>query len=122
MANKALRPCGEIGCTAVTRNTYCELHQKNIQQPKQNYNRYKRDPKADGFYKSGKWQRLRAVALARDNGLCQECKRQGTIRQAKVVHHLIEIKDEWERRYELSNLESLCHSCHNRIHKRYPRG
>lgn len=117
MAHKALRPCSEIGCNNLTRKTYCKTHEKNAQKITRNYNQYKRDPKINSFYKSTKWQKVRAVALARDKGLCLRCLKQGRVRQAQVVHHLVEVKDDWKQRYNLDNLESLCHECHNRLHK-----
>ncbi|WP_036574766.1 HNH endonuclease [Oceanobacillus picturae] len=122
MAQKSLRPCGEFGCNNLTRNSYCKTHEKNLQETTRNYNQYKRDPKVNAFYKSTKWQRVRAVALARDKGLCQRCLKRGNIRQAQVVHHIIEVRDDWEQRYGLDNLESLCHGCHNAEHKTGPRG
>ncbi|MDY7044047.1 HNH endonuclease [Virgibacillus sp. M23] len=122
MVQKSLRPCREIGCNNLTRNSYCKTHEKNAQKTTRNYNQYKRDPKVNAFYKSSKWQRVRALAMARDNGLCQRCLKQGSIRQAQVVHHLIEVKDDWSRRYDLENLESVCHACHNQEHKKRPPG
>lgn len=117
VANKALKPCGEIGCNNLTRKTYCKNHEKNAQETTRKYNQYKRDPKVNSFYRSTKWQKARAVALARDNGLCQRCLKQSRVRQAQMVHHIVEVKDDWELRYNLDNLESLCHECHNRLHK-----
>lgn len=116
MAKKPLRPCREIGCSNLTRKSYCKIHKKNAHK---NYNLL-RDKETESFYKSSAWQRLRRLAYERDNGLCQRCLKAGILKRADVVHHIVEIKVDWSKRLELSNLESLCHTCHNTIHKSAP--
>lgn len=71
------------------------------------------------FYKSREWMQLRLQALERDNYECQECKRKGKYRKAQCVHHLKEVKVVPTLALTLSNLESLCNSCHNKMHDRY---
>lgn len=68
--------------------------------------------KADPFYLSGNWRRLRRAALERDHYLCQRCRR----RVATVVHHIIPVKDCPEKMRDLDNLESVCAMCHNLLH------
>nr|WP_279388960.1 HNH endonuclease [Baia soyae] len=34
-----------------------------------------------------------------------------------VLNHIVEVKEDWNKRLELSNLQSVCNACHNRIHK-----
>ena len=119
---KSLKPCAEIGCGNLTRKTYCKTHEKIERKHTQIYNKYKRDPKTESFYKSREWRKLRALAYERDNGLCQRCKARGQLVRADVVHHIIEIKEDWSKRLDMDNLESLCHSCHNQIHNSTPRG
>ena len=68
--------------------------------------------KEQGFYGRAAWKRLRVMALNRDHWLCQECLRQGRLRQAREVHHLKPLEDYPELGLVLSNLESLCHDCH----------
>jgi 5-methylcytosine-specific restriction protein A len=48
--------------------------------------------------------------------------KRGILTPAEVVHHLVEVKEQWNLRLVLSNLESVCHGCHNREHKTSPRG
>lgn len=89
---------------------------------KQNIKHYKkttfeRDSKYNKFYKSAEWERLRQVAIARDNGLCQRCLEYNTITPAHTVHHIIPVKDNWDKRLDIDNLISLCPSCHQIIHK-----
>ncbi len=70
----------------------------------------------DTFYTTQRWKSLRARALRRDKYLCVECKRYGKKIIATTVHH-IKVRLEYpELQYDMSNLESLCASCHNKRH------
>jgi len=68
--------------------------------------------KESGWYGKGAWKRLRVQALNRDHWLCQECLRRGKITTAREVHHKLPLEEYPELGLELSNLESLCHECH----------
>ena len=48
--------------------------------------------------------------------LCEECERNGRVALAQVVDHIIEIADGGDP-VDPSNLQSLCHACHNRKHR-----
>jgi|SRR5699024_3519179 len=82
------------------------------------------------FYRSKDWLYIREQALKRDNYECQQCKRDGLVKidskkeegkRKKVilnVHHKKEIETHPELALELDNLETVCVSCHNKIHGR----
>lgn len=53
----------------------------------------------------------RAAIKARDNGMCQACKRQGITRPGSVVDH-IEPLHKGGSDHE-TNKELLCHPCHD---------
>lgn len=82
-------------------------------------NEYK---KSDPFYHTAAWRRLRAVALSRDDGMCQECMRRFRLgygiapRRATMVHHIVPIEERPDLALRLENLRSLCSECHNREH------
>lgn len=126
MPKKPLRPCAEISCGNLTEKAYCKTHEKigeeNRRDFTRKYNQYGRNPEINSFYQSSAWKQLRSLAYNRDNGLCQRCLKQGVIQQAHIVHHIVEVKDDWNRRLDIDNLESVCHVCHNREHKGTPRG
>ncbi|KMJ55222.1 hypothetical protein AB685_28400 [Bacillus sp. LL01] len=126
MAKKTQRPCAEISCGNLTEKNYCKIHEKkgeeNQRQITRAYNKYSRDPVINTFYQSKEWKQVRALAFERDNGLCQRCLKRGVLKPANVVHHLVEVKEDWNRRLDLEILESLCHKCHNSEHKRVPPG
>ncbi|MBZ5203209.1 HNH endonuclease [Planomicrobium chinense] len=111
------RKCFHPSCRnfiAFTR-TYCEKHE-----PNKEYNQARRryDNTYIKFYKTRAWLKLRRIALMRDDFMCKTCERNGIIKEAQLVHHLIEVKTDWDKRLELENLESICESCHQKIHKR----
>ncbi|WP_343223710.1 HNH endonuclease [Paenibacillus oenotherae] len=51
----------------------------------------------------------------RDHGLCQHCKLERCITVADMVHHRFPVRSHWHLRLVLSNLVSLCNSCHAKI-------
>jgi len=67
-------------------------------------------------YKDKKWIGLRSAVLARDEYICQECKRKGKTIPADTVHHIDPI--DGSLFYDSGNLISFCSSCHNKMHDR----
>jgi 5-methylcytosine-specific restriction endonuclease McrA len=66
--------------------------------------------RADPYYTSAHWRRLRALVLERDQGICQRCGRPG----ADTVHHIIERSHGGSD--DPRNLEAVHRHCHNRVH------
>lgn len=71
----------------------------------------------DAFYHSAEWKALRQEALERDFHLCQECKKRGIITPANTVHHIKPLRIDDARALQLSNLETVCGACHNKLHR-----
>lgn len=69
--------------------------------------------RAQQFYRTQAWQTLSRLQRTREP-LCQHCKANGRLRPADVADHIVELRDDWSKGLELSNLQSLCHQCHNR--------
>lgn len=56
------------------------------------------------------WRKIRARVLSRDSHLCQEHKRQGKLKQANQVDHIVpKAKGGTD---DMDNLQSLCEHCH----------
>lgn len=72
----------------------------------------------DVFYKSWTWQKKREEIVDRDCYECQACKALGRVGPGEVVHHMIELKDRPDLGLDSDNLTTLCHPCHNSIHKK----
>ena len=118
MPLRALKQCKS--CTNLTRNKsgYCEEHERDKAEISKQYD-HTRDKKYVKFYHSTEWNNVRQQALRRDKGLCQYCLREKEITYADMVHHIVEVRTDWTKRLVLSNLISLCDSCHSKIkHKR----
>lgn len=77
------------------------------------YNKYRRT--SVKTYDTTRWKRVRSDFLYK-NPLCEECLKIGIIKAAELVHHRIPIKNGGAE-YDYSNLEAICHECHNRIHR-----
>ena len=79
------------------------------------------------IYNSREWKELR-IAKLRANPICEVCEEQGIVTAAHSVHHRHPIEDShsmqemkhWAFMWE--NLQSLCDSCHARIHKEMGKG
>jgi 5-methylcytosine-specific restriction endonuclease McrA len=91
---------------------------------------YKSEEQKRAFYKSGAWNKLRQLALDRDNRECQQCKHEGRVHVDSIkvegerksvelnVHHKYEIEDYPQLALVLDNLKTLCLNCHNQMHNR----
>ncbi|MED1881078.1 HNH endonuclease [Brevibacillus borstelensis] len=116
MANRPLKPCASVGCSGLTRQRYCDKHQDKEKDNQRYYDRFVRDKRADQFYHSKEWQRVREQVLIRDHYLCQHCLKQKRVTKAEMVHHIHPLREHWHLRLVPSNLISLCNACHNQVH------
>lgn len=72
----------------------------------------------DPFYRSRRWERLRAAVLRRDGYLCQASKRYGKRVEANTVHHIFPREEFPEYQWEPWNLVSLSADAHDQMHDR----
>lgn len=127
MSSRSKKPCRKMGCPNLAEypNKYCKDHSAEEERDRADrnrfYDRYTRNDEDSkqftDFYNSTRWKKARYMRLQIDNGLCQVCKGRGLITIADTVHHIVEVKEDWEKRLEMENLVSLCKACHNEIHK-----
>ena len=86
------------------------------------YNRTRRDKKAAAFYVSADWRRTRAAALRLYDGMDMYAYyMQHRIVTADMVHHIVEIGEDWEKRLDMANLFPLSNSNHGIISALYDR-
>ena len=74
--------------------------------------------KYNSFYCSREWQQLRQAKWVAENGLCELCRKNGIIREAKEVHHIVPIEVDWSKRLDYENLIALCPQHHQEQHNR----
>ena len=87
------------------------------------YNKNWRDKKSQDFYTSREWKRIRDFIMLRYDGVdVYEYAETGEIIKADVVHHIIPLSEDTERRLDESNLIPLSHASHNHIHDVYDKG
>ncbi len=70
------------------------------------------------------WTKQQRKCLKRDDRQCRVCgKTEEEIGRAPAVHHITPRTEfdngEWRKMNELSNLISLCHSCHGQLEGKY---
>jgi 5-methylcytosine-specific restriction protein A len=109
MAQRSKKICALGGCQNRTMTRWCDEHTKTTSVAR-SYDLRRGNSTQRGYDAS--WVKLRLVALRRDQYLCQECLRNGRPTQARDVDHVIPIAVAPERRLDLTNLESLCSTCH----------
>ncbi|WP_341636879.1 HNH endonuclease [Staphylococcus casei] len=74
------------------------------------------DKEYTAFYHSSEWRKCRVQVLIRDSYLCQHCLKRGIVNDKDLfVHHIVELKRDWNRRLDMGNLETVCRTCHNSL-------
>ncbi|AQL56425.1 HNH endonuclease [Abyssicoccus albus] len=114
---KPKKQCNHSSCRTLIPfdEQYCEKHIHLKQESNQKYDfiRNREDREYRKIYQSGRWKKLRHQALVRDGFMCQKCLDIGIYNRAEVVDHIIELKDDISRAFDMDNLQSLCVKHHN---------
>ena len=114
MPTRSKKPCSHPRCPELVPGgqTYCEEHrQQESSRRNERYDRYERDDKLSKFYGSGRWQKVREKQI-KQQPLCEMCMEKGKTKQADVVDHIVPVRVDWNKRFVMSNLQSLCYKCH----------
>ncbi|MCD5030340.1 MULTISPECIES: HNH endonuclease signature motif containing protein [Enterococcus] len=112
---KPRKLCNKAGCRVLVdyNQSYCEKH-KRTKVSNVSYSSRKADGgKYFAFYKSRAWEKMSYIYRL-NNPCCEQCLKAGVIHKADVVDHIVEIRDDYSRRLDEKNLQSLCHACHNK--------
>jgi 5-methylcytosine-specific restriction endonuclease McrA len=118
MPMSAKKPCGQHGCRALVSETrYCPAHAKPAAKAQYQRDRIARPHRA--MYGSARWKRLRAIVLSdqpfcSDGSICDPDKT-GHRDVSTDVHHIVDVADNADLAWELTNLAALCHRCHAAI-------
>lgn len=74
------------------------------------------DPKYEKFYKGSRWRNFRKTVFIEKGVYCTECLKESRYTVADTIHHVIEVRTDFEKRYDMNNVTPVCNSCHNKIH------
>lgn len=118
--------CYYVGCNAVINfsEKYCEEHKRvKISDTKERYRQYDikhRDKRAAEFYHSREWIITSNTVINKYNRLDLFAYYiENRIVYANTAHHIIELKDDWDKRLDINNLFPTSPSSHAKIHKLY---
>lgn len=117
--------CSRRGCTKILPEgtKYCDMHIKEkFKEEKIRNKKYKqslKDSRENKFYSTDKWIRLRDTIRIKCLGLCLICYFKGRYEDLYTIHHIEDIKDNWDRRLDNKNLIGLCQHHHIQVHKEY---
>ena len=113
MPMKPKRPCRYPGCPNLVEHdgdSYCAEHQKLMDD---HYDHFTRG--YDGHKRYGtQWRKIR-TRYVHKHPFCEMCLKEGRYVPVEEVHHIKPISEGGTN--DESNLMSLCHSCHEKIHR-----
>lgn len=122
MALKKL--CSYSGCNVLVDygTKYCYKHRTKDKERYKDYRRSRlRDEEEKArqeFYNSVEWKNIRDLAIRKCFGVdIVEYYRTGQIIKGYTVHHIVELKDDWNKRLDINNLIYLTQENHIKIHK-----
>jgi len=104
---KIAHKCNKPGCTRLTSERYCELHQEL----NRNYDKKRESAAKRGYGR--KWQVASKGYLA-THPFCVKCLEKGEYVQAECVDHIVPHKGDMSLFWNADNWQALCHSCHNK--------
>lgn len=107
MPERIPRPCSTPGCRELTTQGKCGQHKK---EESKRYDSQRGTAHQRGY--TGRWQKAR-IAYLRRNPLCVVCGREGRVKEATDVDHIIPHKGDRELFWDESNWQSLCKHHHD---------
>lgn len=107
--------CVHVGCNKLIDITkvYCPAHSRTNAERNAEYDKTQRDKKAKAYYNSAEWKAARARTLARDTGIdIYLYVTEGRVVPATMVHHIVELREDYTKRSSPSNLISVSEATH----------
>ena len=99
------KPCKHIRCPNIVPDGSGQFCNEHKQHERKMFASARPDKAMD--YNSKRWIGIRRWKI-NQNPMCEICER----RFATQVHHIKPVRDYFELRYDLSNLQSVCVWCH----------
>lgn len=112
--------CPHLGCHEIIPITqpYCDAHVSRHKQYDQSV-RLTTDAKYHAFYVSSEWEQIKAMINNKYHGLCLWSYYQGIIVPYKAIHHIISLREEWNKRIDIDNLIPLTQDAHAMVEAEY---
>lgn len=96
----------------------CECMQNIKRERDKIYDKEKRNKKLTAFYASESWIKVRDECRAYYCGLdMYELYHNNRIVYGRIAHHIVPIRDDWNKRYDADNLIYLSDVTHQYVHK-----
>ena len=89
------------------------------------YKMHRKDTKEQSIYTTGAWNKLKITKHNKSKGLCELCLFEAGIEIPSFVddvHHIIPVKDDITKAFNIDNLICLCRRHHRIIHEELKRG
>ena len=87
------------------------------------YKKYRKDSKEEKFYSNNEWELFKGKMVEHYKGLdIYEYYINKKIVYGYTMHHIEELKDNWNRRVDPYNVIYLTESNHQKVHKAYKEG
>lgn len=97
----------------------CDCKKKIRYHDNKIYDKEVRDERSRKFYTSRTWRRCKENILASDEIDVYLYMKEGIIKAADTVHHIIPLRDNWSKRLQKDNLMSLSAGTHSMIERMY---
>ncbi len=117
-----MKYCNRNGCNKLVPQgmRYCAAHTMNRatenKERHKEYDAHCRNQTANAFYNSGEWRAERARTLARDTGIdIYIYIMTGEVVPDDMVHHIIELSEDYSKRCNIDNLISVSDRTHKII-------
>ncbi|WAH38608.1 HNH endonuclease [Alicyclobacillus dauci] len=106
MPSKPMKPCSQPGCSALTREQYCENHKQYTRE----HDCYRGTSAQRGY--DSRWRKAR-LAYLKKHPLCAECEREGSLTPATVVDHIVPHKGDKKLFWDKNNWQPMCKPHHD---------
>lgn len=113
-----MKYCNRNGCNKLVPQgvAYCKAHTYTKAERQKEYDSSCRNQVSKAFYNSNEWKAARVRALARDTGIdIYLYIIEGKIVHANMVHHIIELTEDYSKRCKLDNLISVSDRTHKTV-------
>jgi len=115
MIYKLCTSCGR----KIPEGTTCPCQKIRRSESNRLYDKHQRDRRSTAFYNSAEWGRVRQRVLDLDKIDVYLYMTQGRVAPADTVHHIIPLKEDWNKRLDINNLMSLHHDTHSTLEREY---